>query len=217
MLFVQAAQVGVTLSQSPSVGNIITGNTSNSNQTYPDGNTTPMMGIWLTCDGAKSTIVAHNAALHNFNYDAYDGNGRCKSGTWKDNELKNVYPSCILGLPPKEKPIYTFQDGADGANPTGGLAFDKTGNLYGTTSVGGTGCGSQGCGTVFKLSRSNKGWTDTTIYQFTGTKGDGSFPLRGNLILDGQGIFTAKPARAISVSATCLSCRPIPTGAGLKQ
>jgi uncharacterized repeat protein (TIGR03803 family) len=39
-------------------------------------------------------------------------------------------------------------DGRDGARPTAGLIFDKAGNLYGTTSLGGPGGG----GTVFEVS-----------------------------------------------------------------
>jgi uncharacterized repeat protein (TIGR03803 family) len=53
-----------------------------------------------------------------------------------------------------ETTLYTFQGGSDGANPGAGLIFDKTGNLYGTTSGGGdTACNTGfGCGTAFELS-----------------------------------------------------------------
>jgi uncharacterized repeat protein (TIGR03803 family) len=48
--------------------------------------------------------------------------------------------------------LYRFSGGEDGANPHAGLIADGNGVLYGTTySGGGTGCGGQGCGTVFKL------------------------------------------------------------------
>lgn len=53
----------------------------------------------------------------------------------------------------KERVLYSFQMGSDGFNPIGGLtALDGT--LYGTTSVGGTGCTSSGygCGTVFAFT-----------------------------------------------------------------
>ncbi len=40
----------------------------------------------------------------------------------------------------REKILYNFhQSGASGAAPNSGLIFDATGNLYGTTSVYGTG------------------------------------------------------------------------------
>jgi hypothetical protein len=55
--------------------------------------------------------------------------------------------------------LYNFA-GADGAQPTGRLIFDKSGALYGTTDIGGAagsiingGCVSASvCGTVFKLA-----------------------------------------------------------------
>ena len=45
-------------------------------------------------------------------------------------------------------PLYTFSGGLDGAHPQAGLVHDKSGNLYGTTSGGGT----FGYGTVFKMA-----------------------------------------------------------------
>lgn len=54
----------------------------------------------------------------------------------------------------KETVLYSFTGGADGQNPYFVVLLrDKAGNLYGTTSEGaGTGCGGNGCGTVFKLT-----------------------------------------------------------------
>jgi len=52
-----------------------------------------------------------------------------------------------------ETVLYSFAGGSDGAEPGGGLLFDNNGNLYGTTlEGGGSGCGGDGCGTVFALS-----------------------------------------------------------------
>jgi uncharacterized repeat protein (TIGR03803 family) len=54
----------------------------------------------------------------------------------------------------KETVLYTFTGGADGAQPTARLVWDRAGNLYGTTRQGGitTGvCAPTGCGVVFKL------------------------------------------------------------------
>ena len=44
--------------------------------------------------------------------------------------------------------LYTFTGGNDGANSTAGLIADQNGDLYGTTSAGGT----YGYGTVFQLA-----------------------------------------------------------------
>ena len=46
----------------------------------------------------------------------------------------------------------------------GGLIFDSAGNLYGTTSAGGSGGG----GTVFELSPSGDTWTFKLLYSFSG-------------------------------------------------
>ena len=56
--------------------------------------------------------------------------------------------------------IYAFQGvGSDGNYPLKGVVLDQAGNVYGTTSQGGSGGCSRGCGTVFELSPSGSGWT----------------------------------------------------------
>jgi uncharacterized repeat protein (TIGR03803 family) len=76
--------------------------------------------------------------------------------------------------------LYTFSGGVDGGVPSGGLVFDPSGNLYGTTSQGGANNG----GTVFMLAPSNGSWTLTTLYNFTAANGDGR---SGNLVLGSSG------------------------------
>ncbi len=85
--------------------------------------------------------------------------------------------------------IYAFKGGTDGANPTSAVVFDKDGNLYGTTAVGGIGpCvieGIPGCGTVFKLTpRPNGQWKKTLIYSPDGSAGGGLF---GGVVFDKAG------------------------------
>jgi uncharacterized repeat protein (TIGR03803 family) len=85
--------------------------------------------------------------------------------------------------------------GADGWNPSGGLAFDKTGNLWGTTAFGGAGnsstCGDPNggvgfCGTVFELTPNANGtWTESTLYSFVDAS-TGWNPFSG-VILDKVG------------------------------
>jgi uncharacterized repeat protein (TIGR03803 family) len=74
--------------------------------------------------------------------------------------------------------LYTFEGGADGANPLAGLLRDSAGNIYGTTEAGGT----AGYGTVFQFSHNGQ---KTVLYNFQGGS-DGSYPFAG-LITDGKG------------------------------
>jgi uncharacterized repeat protein (TIGR03803 family) len=64
----------------------------------------------------------------------------------------------------------------DGAGPAG-LTFDKAGNLYGSTFIGGQEC-EEGCGTVYKLSLSHGSWTEKVLHAFN-EQGDGEFPNPG--------------------------------------
>jgi hypothetical protein len=52
-----------------------------------------------------------------------------------------------------EKVLHSFNT-KDGDAPFAGLIFDSAGNLYGTTTSGGTGsgCNGGGCGTVFEIT-----------------------------------------------------------------
>ena len=88
-----------------------------------------------------------------------------------------------------ESVLYSFTGGSDGGSPESGVAFDNAGNLYGTTSVG----GSAGVGTVYELSPSAGGWTETTLYTFTGGD-DGANPI-GGVAVDAQGNLYGTAAR----------------------
>jgi uncharacterized repeat protein (TIGR03803 family) len=84
-----------------------------------------------------------------------------------------------------EKVLHSFT-GKDGYAPGAGLSFDAAGNLYGTTTGGGAGCGGTGCGTVFELTpRSDGNWTERVLHSF-GVGEDGSNPYAG-VIFDAAG------------------------------
>jgi uncharacterized repeat protein (TIGR03803 family) len=78
--------------------------------------------------------------------------------------------------------LYSFQGGNDGANPGATLIADGTGALYGTTEYGGASAsvctspsGYAGCGTVFKLTPSGSGYSESILYRFQGGT-DGAVP-----------------------------------------
>ena len=81
-----------------------------------------------------------------------------------------------------EKLLYSFGTGTDGATPVGRVAFDSAGNLYGTTSAGGT----SGYGTVFQL-QPKATWEETILHSFQNTD-DGYTPYAG-LVADASGNF----------------------------
>jgi uncharacterized repeat protein (TIGR03803 family) len=82
----------------------------------------------------------------------------------------------------QEAVLYRFTGPLDGSGPgLGDLVFDQAGNIYGTTSNG----GSYGFGSVYELTPSNGSWTETILYSFTGGE-DGSQPKSG-VILDQAG------------------------------
>ncbi|MGA8535742.1 MAG: choice-of-anchor tandem repeat GloVer-containing protein [Candidatus Tumulicola sp.] len=73
-----------------------------------------------------------------------------------------------------EQVLHNFKGGKDGANPAPVL-LDVKGALYGTTvNGGGSGCGGAGCGTVFKVGVSGKGYR--VLYRFKGNT-DGANPV----------------------------------------
>ncbi len=83
-----------------------------------------------------------------------------------------------------ETVLHSF-NGNDGDGPWAKPLLDAAGNLYGTTSQGGAYCPPFGCGTVFKLSPSEGGWTETVLHSFN-QDDQGWQPLAG-LIQDSVG------------------------------
>jgi len=78
--------------------------------------------------------------------------------------------------------LYSF-DGINGLQPTGDLAFDNAGNLYGATYEGGT----NDWGSVFQLVPGENGWTENVLYNFAVSgKGYGANPF-GGVMVDSAG------------------------------
>ena len=130
----------------------------------PDG-ANPWAGVTLDKDGN-----AYGTTL-------YGGTGQCYSGY-------GVLIGCgtVFRVSPSQNGKWTetvlhsfVTDGFDGLYSFAGLTLDASGNLYGTTSAGGT----RDSGTVFKMTlHPNGDWTEGVIYNF-GRVGDGNTPEAG--------------------------------------
>jgi uncharacterized repeat protein (TIGR03803 family) len=77
--------------------------------------------------------------------------------------------------------VYSFKGQPDGYAPQGTLVKDGAGNLYGTTTWGGsvdcTVSGQEvGCGTIFKVDKKGN---ETVLYDFGQQGGDGVMPVAG--------------------------------------
>ncbi len=130
-----------------------------------------------TQDGGRpeGSLLAVNGVLYGTT--RYGGGGACSI---------NYGTGCgtVYRLDPKsgrKKRLYSFGGGsADGAYPNGSL-IDVNGTLYGTTTYGGGGCGSYGCGTVFSISTTG---TETMLHSFD-NKSDGQSPSAGLIDVNG--------------------------------
>lgn len=111
-------------------------------------------------------------------------------GQYNNGVAYELSPPRAKGADWTETVIYNFNS-TGGGSPESSLILDNKGNLYGTTTFGGSGTCSDGieqvgCGTVFKLSRNSGGaWSETVLYNFTGAN-DGAWPVAG-VIFDAAG------------------------------
>jgi len=104
----------------------------------------------------------------------YNVGGELQAGFVSDSSgnLYTVGNNAVLQFTPFDggwikNILYLFTGDENGNNPVGGVTFDSTGNLYGSTTRGGT----LGGGTLFRLSPSGGGWTLTTLCNFAGSGG----------------------------------------------
>jgi uncharacterized repeat protein (TIGR03803 family) len=135
------------------------------------------------------------AVLHSFAENDVDGNNPMGGVTL--GARGNIYGTTSEGGPNqagtvfelaqtqegiwKERILHSFNV-ADGDMPWyGSLIFGRDGNLYGTTSGGGSG----NYGTVFELIRSGDSWTENVLHNFSGGE-DGAGPNAG-VVMDSQG------------------------------
>jgi uncharacterized repeat protein (TIGR03803 family) len=175
-----------------------------------------LLVVSSTCAAAQTEKVLHS--FNNNGSDGYqpeggvvfDANGNLFGTTQLGGSgecVHNGLPSgcgTVYALIPQsngdwtEKVLHSFiLNGKDGLEPAGnGLILDAVGNLYGTTVVGGTSTdcpndltGTTGCGTVFAMVRTSKGFSSPVIlHSFDGDNKaiDGKMPL-GTPTLDSVG------------------------------
>ena len=130
--------------------------------------------------GADGGVVYGNlisdSAGNLYGTTVWGGSTKCQNGCGVVFELS---PASGGGW--SETVLYSFPGGSDGFSPVSGLVFDTHGNLFGTTSAGGSG----GLGTVFELSPSAGGWSKTTIFSFPNSGLGGGYPQ--GLVFDDSG------------------------------
>jgi uncharacterized repeat protein (TIGR03803 family) len=149
----------------------------------PSGNETVLHSFTGGADGGFPMAGVIRDSRGNLYGTTYEGglSGPCAGSPYSDG-CGVVYKLDPAG---QETVLYTFTGGADGAYPPAGVVGDSAGNLYGTTTYGGTGEGGlsvEGFGLVYKL---DPGGQETVLYSFTGGA-DGSNPYAG-VIRDSAG------------------------------
>jgi uncharacterized repeat protein (TIGR03803 family) len=153
--------------------------------------------------GWTGTIIHHfrifpvgflvvNSAGNVYGTTYFGGTGSCSGGcgtVWELTLEAGKWTASVL---------YSFQGGsADGSSPYAGVVFDSSGNIYGTTSSGGT----DGLGTVYELAFNGTSYQEKILWNFNGT--DGFNPL-DSLILVGGNLYGTTEYGGPSYSSTTL-------------
>ncbi|MGH6890028.1 MAG: choice-of-anchor tandem repeat GloVer-containing protein [Rhizomicrobium sp.] len=112
-------------------------------------------------------------------------NGVLYGTTWAGGAYKggSVFALTRSGGKWVEQTLWNFGGAGDGLQPECDLVMDKSGNLYGTTYIG----GAYNAGTVFELSNVNGVWTETVLLTFSG-KASG-WDAYGGLLMAGPETF----------------------------
>lgn len=150
-------------------------------------------GVAFSAIPVAEAQVFSSAALHQFAGAPNDGFG--PTGTLIADSSGNLYGTTQTGGTSnlgtvfelvsssgtyQEKILYNFTGSPDGSQPYAGLVMDSLGNLYGTTTLGGT----SNVGTAFELVNSSGTYTEKVLFSFAFA--DGSSP-NGSLIIDSSG------------------------------
>ncbi|MGB8149767.1 MAG: choice-of-anchor tandem repeat GloVer-containing protein [Candidatus Cybelea sp.] len=117
---------------------------------------------------------------------ALDDNGNLygTTVTGGTSQCGTIFKLTAQASPPwPETVLHNFSCYTDGKNPHGGVSFDRSGNLDGTTVAGGSGgsCSSDGCGVLFQLTPQ----TENVLHNFTA--GRDGFGPGGGVVFDPSG------------------------------
>jgi uncharacterized repeat protein (TIGR03803 family) len=142
----------------------------------PSGNETDLYNFMGAPDGQYPvSTLALDAAGNVYGTTVFGGTSNACSGGC--GTVFKIDPSG------NETVLHNFTGGTDGEYPYAGVVLGPGGNLFGATTLGGTGnCYLKGCGTVFKIDANG---TETVFHSFSWGI-EGAFPY-GNLIRDAAG------------------------------
>jgi uncharacterized repeat protein (TIGR03803 family) len=148
------------------------------------------LALALALSNTSASAQTTFTVLHNF-----DGVFGSSDGTQPNNSLLRISTGRLFGTTTQggtegggtvyslsatgvETVIHRFTGGTDGSEPESGLIRDSSGNLYGTTGLGGI----YDSGIVYKIAPSG---SETILYTFTGGV-DGGNPA-GGVVRDSNG------------------------------
>lgn len=127
---------------------------------------------------AGDLTIGPNGSFYLFT--SFGGNGSCQGGCGTVYNVRPPQNPCKTTTCEWATSIlYSFQGHSDGAGPTDAPIFDSQGHLYGTTCCGGP----ANYGTVFQLTHTSSGWTESILHTFSGPDGVGP----SGLALDAAG------------------------------
>ncbi len=131
------------------------------------------------------------------------GTGGCEGGCGVVYKLTHAHGTWTHSV------IYSFTGGSDGAGPGSPVVFDKQGNLFGTTPIG----GASGVGTIYEIRPRKDGtWKLAIVHTFTGGN-DGAGGSAGRLLLDNKGsIYGVATSGGAHGSGTAYQLSPVQGG-----
>lgn len=153
----------------------------------------------------SSLIFDASGNLYGTTYDG--GTNACFDTAFYCGTVFELSPAAGGGW--TQKTLHNFGHGTDGSNSTGGLIFNGSGNLFGTTSSG----GKYFYGTVFELSpTANGGWSEKVLHHFNYDGRDGMYPYSG-LVVDSSGnLYGTSGAGGIYDAGAVFELRPATNG-----